>query len=441
MISSSSSDSEINVIESLERINAANTAINAVELSESSSSAVLHSLKVTAAAIMTPPLGVISGISVPILSTLILRSNFNKGNIGLTSKLIALLLPWIIMSIPQTWFVWNYLGRRIINGNDALIPTQTDNLANDNFHVALELMANVSNFFNGFLVSHSVFGNKNIGLVILAGMIIGTINFIVNMLTEVPISFRQHAQYCDEQGKAIKPIFKQPLVEGFYNQAKKLGIFMREVYPPVNGIIRTVAGVQTLNTFINPTTPIARFLLGLSTAPLMYTSTSYVCTYFDVAHLRDNMRATGDVFSLENAFSQNESTAIRAVGRTLNGGILLDGLEKIGISVKMSLVFLLAVNVFSFFSLILNILHQYISTDNASRIVNCEEAQMTCFLAGEEEARNIGNLIEPVVVALAATLGFFSTAARVKKVYDNTSEVQYRNTNIVQVRPANNATF
>lgn len=395
-----------------------------------------HWLKIMTAIPATVALAYISCVSIPVLSVIISENAFNKNAITLDEKIWATLPAWSFFAAFKTWLLWNAFARPIICPNNVQIPSETNHLEDDwyNLRVITALLANFPNFTNGFLVSYSLFAKKSIPLFIITGIVIGALNFITNMLTEVVIAFSEHAAYCAKQERHIKPLFKQPLVEGFYNRAKIFGILVRELFPPVTAIIRTVAGVTLLNELIAPKMLWQRLIIGL-TSPFMYTGNAYLHTFFDVHYFRKNIEAMGEFFPLENALSRKSSKSLRALGNTLNGQILLNGLEKMGLPFGVSLLLTVSLSAWGFSALILNLLHQYISTNNEATIQHCDEAKMLCFFAGTEKTAQIGDTIEPFIKAASVGIAFFATAARGYKIYGNRSnEMDYTEQN--QVRPS-----
>jgi hypothetical protein len=352
---------------------------------------------------VSPVLALFTTISLPIFIIYSDEYFSRQAKTASTLDILAPLLPWLFLATNRQWLVWNNVAQRANGLEDNEIQVASSVQRRDPLHVVIALIANVSSATNALLVAFSGLSDINPVVTWLIAIMLSALNYLSHMLTDLPATFRKHAEVCEVRGQAVLPLFEQPLVKFFYDRALYPAIVLREITPVLNGIIRSAATVSVLDALDAPAVLMA--IVGV----LMYCSTAYVITNFDIAQLKDSLHATGQEFELTNAWSRSPRLTLRLIGRFLSGQLLIDALKKCKLSTENSVNLTLSISALGLMAVVQRALHDYVSSDNSAAIEAGEQALITRFLAGPERAAEVGKDIEFVMQGTAVILGSLGT--------------------------------
>lgn len=364
-------------------------------------------IQVAVARFLSPALALFTTISLPIF---IIYVNEQVNSQGKAKSVSDVLLPaffWLLLAMNRQWLVWNNVAHRSDGREDNEIEVVSNVQRQDPWHVVIALIANTPSATNALLVVFSVLSSANPVAAWGLAIVLSVINYVSDMLTDLPSTYRKHAEVCEMRGQAVLPLFEQALVKSFYDRALCPALVVREVSPVLNGIIRSAAIVSVLNALDS------QALLTAIVGILMYCSTAYTITNFEIAQLKDSMHAAGQEFELANAWSRSSHLPLRIVGRFLSGQLLMDALKKCKLSSQNSVNLMLSISALGLIAIVHRALHDYVSSDNSA-----DQALVTRFLVGPEKAVEIGKdaefFMRGTAVALG-TLGTFKSWATVQK--------------------------
>lgn len=373
--------------------------------------------------IMSPTAAIFSSLSVPISIIAIEKRFYPNAHLSLEEKLIKTMVPYSISVVFRTWLAWYRIGARL-DGN-ADMPIISSIQDEDRTVVVIAgMIANISAFNNGLLIAFLQFKNASNTTALTAGFLIGTLNYIAELLTDVGDAFRKYSEKQKHHGKDIKPFFKQKLIQYvFEHHIEKYGMLLREVLPIIHGIIRAKSTADIIDMlFESKLDRRALNLLKLIFAISSYQASAYF-TKFDLIQLHENLKACQlPNFPLENILARSPNAPIRSLGKLLNGQLLLDGFQKAFCAIENSIDY--SVNcayVFAsiaFMTLIFSILQEYVSSIGNQAVREDNQGLLMSYYFGSDAAIEVAPKAFIGCVCAAVTLGavgIFAQTATIKK--------------------------
>lgn len=368
----------------------------------------LQTLKIAA----VPLLASFSSLSLPILIILAEKELGTHEHQSLEQKILEPLLPYLVLVALRTWIVWNNIGHRMNGQADADMVVFNETYEEDPVHVTIALLANTANFADAFLVGRVALSDAPPAAMWSGAIILGSLNYIMNLFTENVDAFRKHVESRQKQGRQIAPFLKQKYIAKLIcNHPEYFGIVLREILPIVSGIIRAQITTQAATSLLTTTVSddkikAVTFPLGLVT----YWASAYFIR-FELVQFRDNIQAEGKKFVIENRLSQSSVPIISLVGKISSGQILIDALKKLKLSTRASVNITLAFAAIGFMALLQKALH-YISSDNEAAVEADNEGIVMSYYAGHKEASRLAPKIEITISCVAISLGVIGTFAR-----------------------------
>jgi hypothetical protein len=378
---------------------------------------------------ITPIFALCSALSLPIVMILAQQEFSPDRTLSLEQKILLPLVPYLILVSLRTWLLWNSIGQRLNGKPDTEIMASDEHFTDEPMHVLAVCLANTSSFTQallaGFLISNKLQPAVKWGF----GIILGMANYPVDLVTQGVDAFRKHSESKQNHGQHIHPFFKQKYIRQWITPySKNLGIVIREALPVISGIIHSKTTIQALNSYLSMrlSSP-ALTIIKLPTFMMVYWATAYA-TRFDLVQFKENIKASGQDFVVENCLSQSAKTPIRICGQITSGQILpeLLKLSKMSLSsaVNTTLLFYACGQVIT----LQQALHQYISSSNASAIHSGQEGLMATYLFGENQALHLAPKLEIGVTCIAISLGVLGTFAKSATIHNHarSTEITHR---------------
>ena len=327
--------------------------------------------------------------------------------------------------------MWHRVGARLDGKADQEININVESKQDAPKAVIIAMVANCAAFTNGFIIALHQMQNTSPIAACSAGFFLGGLNYAAELTTDVADAFRKYVESEKKKGREIHPFFKQQLVQDlFEHHIEKFGMFLREAYPLITGIIRSRASADMLERLLqDKISPAQLSILKVITCLMIYQSSAYFAK-FDVIQLHDNLNACQlHNFPLENTLTKASCSPIKMIGELANGQLLMKILRKMKLSIDNSVNTIYAFAALGFMTLIFSILEAYISSTNQQAVEDNKEGLLLNYYFGKETAQNIAPAAFIACTCIATTLGavgIFSQTATIKK-YAN-SQPQTANT-------------
>ena len=311
----------------------------------------------------------------------------------LAEKIAAPLAPWMVVSLANGWLYWNGIAGRSHGKEDAPIITSNDeNFSNDSWRVFIAMVGILPNFTAAFLIivaSQAPSNRKSLPVLMLA-ILAGLLTLVVSMLTEIIFCFRKHVEYCERQSRPIN----QRLVKSFYDRATYLEIFIDKLYPLINGLARTQAYDQLIASWLAlaalPSIPTN--LIRLICAFLIYSSSAFTLTKFDVAQLKENLDSTSRVRKNMEDYVPVLKTQcggpFRLLDNLRSGQLLYNGFRRC-FSIETSTNIMLSLSTIGLAGLGQRALCNYVICDNPVATQAGTNSLLTGYLLGTKAAINV----------------------------------------------------
>jgi hypothetical protein len=370
--------------------------------------------------IAVPTAAMFSSLSLPLSMIAIEKRFFPDINISLEQKILQTLLPYSALVGFRTWLLWYRIGQRLDGKPDEAIEVSSDTQDSASMVVFAGMMANISGFTNGLLLAFLLLQKTNKLTACAAGLALGSLSYTTDLLTDVADAFRKYVETQQVQGKQIHPFFKQKIIKCvFQSHIEKLGVFLREVLPIITAIIRSQATVQvTRRLFENEMSETKLRVLHLFLGVIVYESSAYFAK-FDVIQLHDNLKACGLVnFDLENTLVNAQSKPVRFVGKIVNGQLLIDTCQRLGLSLKNSVDAAYLFAAVGFIAVIFTAFQTYVSSTNSQAVQDDKEGLLMDYYLGEKAALDIapsallGTISSAVILG---AVGLFSQTGTLKQ--------------------------
>ncbi len=334
--------------------------------------------------------------------------------LSLLEKIMVPAVPFMALLACRAWLVSNGIIHRLDGQADQPINQPLQLGQSDHCHVMLALCANLSSVSNAIMVVLlSVNGaHPAIKWPLLAVSI--SLNFILDLYTDVVDSFRKHVEYHAKHGFVILPLFRQPIVSRLYQCADVLAPCIRELLPIFRGFVRSRSFMDVIRHWFpqqNNQLMACNYLL----ASLIYLASAYSCG-FELIQLQDNISSMGKSFSVNNIFSQSANSLIRGVGHTISGKLLMDA-QQLCVSKKSSFYIITLLSMFGTSALIMNILNVYLSSNNADAVIAQRQGLVMQYYAGQSRAIVVAPALEIGITCSSLALGAISVFAQLPTLW------------------------
>lgn len=229
--------------------------------------------------LIIPTFAMLSSLSLPLFIIAVQEKYAAETPHSLEQKIFQPLLPYLGLIAFRSWFLWNKIGHRINGKPDEHIRESEDSDLDDPWHVLAALIANTSSITNAFLLTFILLPEAEPALLWSAAMTLGFLSYTTDLLTDVPDAFRKHTE--QKRPKTIKPFFKQKFIEPLFNKkVLYFAVFLREVLPIVNGLIRAQVTTQTVAALLEDSA--SEKVIMLVTIPLgliTYSASAYFAKF------------------------------------------------------------------------------------------------------------------------------------------------------------------
>lgn len=240
----------------------------------------------------------------------------------------GLLAPWVLFGLCAVWLFWNSNVMRMDGKADAKLIRQGKN---DPLRVALGLMTCLLFFSGASLVFMAQLPGKKTAPALYWTFTFGiaTLLAFYKFFTVVKDAFRKHVEFWARRGVYIKPWPEQPFIRLFYQlaggkHADRFGVVMREIFPPISGIIRVRAMMFVLSVLSNSRTKMALSVLSvLLIFPVLF-SGAYDASQFDIKQIKDGFELFDRDFPMKNKLSRFENGFLKFLGKIQSGAIFMD---------------------------------------------------------------------------------------------------------------------
>jgi hypothetical protein len=401
-----------------EHVENENTA--SVEPVNTSDAGALFILKCVA----VPTAAMFSALSLPLSIIAVEKRFFPDINTSLDLKILQTLLPYSVLVGFRTWLLWYRIGQRLDGQPDKVIERLSDTQEDASMAVFAAMMANISGFTNGFLVMLLVLQKTNAITAGIAGIALGLLSYITDLLTDVADAFRKYVEVQDAQGKHIHPLFKQKIIQDvFQSHIEKLGVFLREALPIVVGVIRSQTTAKVVSSLLEHKISDTKIRIINLFLCLMVYEASACFAKFDVIQLHDNLKACGLVnFNLENTLVNAQHKPVRLLGKLVNGELLIDIFQALKMSVTSRVNAAYAFATIGFITLIFTAFQSYVSSTNTQAVQDDKEGLLMHYYLGEKKALAIAPnvLIGTAVSAvMLGAVGLFAQKRTIREYIEN----------------------
>lgn len=359
---------------------------------------------------ITTPLGAaFSSLSLPLTIIALERRFTPNANSTFLIKLAKTMPAYGFLFGFRTWLLWYRIGKRLNGKKDEKITEIHPDAEHAPMAVTAAMIANISAFCNGFILMMHLLNDSHPAAACSFGVCIGTLNYFVDLLTDVGDGFRKYSETKKKQGIHIQPFFRQKIIQYFFtHHIEKFGWFLREVFPVITGIIRSQTAVGIVDDLLHEkmsslSLQILKAVLGF----LVYETCAYFARY-EVIQLSQNLTfAQLPNFNPDNAFSQSEIKPIRIIGKVANGELLIDTFQKSKLSPANSVYasFVFASLGFSF--LIYTVFVAYLVTTDREAAANNQEGLLVNYFLSDDVALSFSRtaIISAITIAIPIILG------------------------------------
>lgn len=347
-----------------------------------------------------PVIALLSAIS-PLIFTIYLLKQGNP-EIESSEKIALPMAVWALVASAQFWLQLHLLARR----GDGLVdaPVSTSAQRDDVPHVALALLASTTALLNGVVVMISANPSNALRLSV-GATILGSFDWLAWMMGDLQATWRKYTE-----GTDIKQLRQQPIVNHLY-RSEKLNIVVRELYPVVTGIVRAQAFYQALQGLL-PQTGGAK-ALAFALSALIYEASALTTRNFEIQHMHD---CSDGSYSMQSYWVESALNPVRFLGKTINGQLLADGLEKLHFSPLASARVIATLNAVGLAALIQRVFTNNITSSDLAKVQNGTEAMVLEFYAGVERAVALSKKIAPLTIGLAIFLPAIQAYTRITMV-------------------------
>lgn len=307
-------------------------------------------------------------------------------------------------------FQWYFNGRRADGLVDArvLLPGEEGQQAPG--LLAIALLASLSNIFDALMYAHGDRPQHDVlfGLML---TVLGLGKWLTWCLTDLQAAWRKIPN--------VQPLSEQSWAKPFYNNAYRLNILLRELYPAVTGIVYAQAffkQMQSVSAF-----PLVNLLLAL----LVYQGAALSARNFDIRQNQDC--SLGDnAFAIQGALAGSSRLWLRIPGRALNGQLLDDAMQKLGCSAKLRTAVVLALNGAGLVSVLQKMLTAYLVSNNPEAIAKFQEAFVLRYYASEATTLAVSARMTPAVLPMTLTLASVQAYVRSATIHDQITKDQHQ---------------
>lgn len=365
--------------------------------------------------VTTPIAATFSSMSLPLVIITLERRFAPNANLTVDEKLYKTLPPFLALAFFRTWLLWYRIGQRINGKPDRLVAVK-DGAIDTPSVVRAAMFANIAAFCNGLLLMMLVMQDSRPEVACGAGLFVGTLNYIVDLLTDISDAIRKYSESKDKQGIQIKPLFKQQLIQCLFNQhIEKFGIVLREIFPVITGIIRSRATADVLDELFKPSVglQLLKVILGIVT----YEACAFYARY-EVLQLRDNLELSNlPNFNPENYLTQSTRKPMRLIGKMASGQLLIDGFDKLKLSPANRVYAAYLFATIGFSSLIYTIFVAYLFSTDKQMLANDREGLLINYFLSDSEALDVSRTAIYFVIAMSITLGAAASLSQTGTLY------------------------
>lgn len=342
---------------------------------------------------------------------------------SLATKIAVPLSVWTPVAVASLWFQWYFNGRRADGLVDARVMLGVLDSQETPGLLGVALLASLPNLLDAVLYAYAIRPQPDAVFVLMAATL-GVCKWLTWCLTDLQAAWRKLTE-----GTHIKPLSEQYWVKALYHNAHGLNILLREILPPVMGLVYLQAffrAMQAVSAF-----PLVNGLLAL----LVYQGVALTGRNFQIRQNHDCSFGAA-AFAMQGALAGADSLSLRVIGRLLNGQLLDDALTKLRLSAKVRTAITLTLNGLGFTTVLQRMLTTYVVSNNPVAVAKAQEAFVLRYYASEATALAVGQHLVPAVLPIAIALASVQAYVRAATVEDQILKDQ-RQPRIIQVVPVN----
>lgn len=341
------------------------------------------------------------------LSIFILMVNETKKQ-DLREKLTVPAAVWLVLSLAVCWEYWQLNGRRADGRVDANAQQSNANFRADPLHLLIAFLAGIPRFFNGVLVAIAAPPLQgSVPRLVVGGVVLGTLNWMGWGVVNLQATWRKYIE-----GTQISPLADQPVVRYLYRHSRALSVFLRETYPPAVAIIAAQAFFQALQVPTPAFEPRVKNAIVVFLSVWVFLGGASMNRNFDIRQIKDCVTAQGLDFSMQGILAGSQYAVLRLLGKALNGQLLGDGLDRLGVPPKAIAYIVAALQTLGMGALISRGLEQYLSSFHADR------GLLLHVILGPKAAVEAAKTAVPLLMPIAITLSAVQSLTKVATVTD-----------------------
>lgn len=334
----------------------------------------------------------------------------------LSIKIATPVVVWAPIALSSLWFQWYFNGRRADGLPDAPVRLSAEQAGQVPGLLAVALLASLANIFDAVMYAHAVRPQHDAAFALLA-IALATSKWLTWCLTDLQAAWRKVP--------GVDALCEQSWAKPLYNNAYRLNILLREVYPVVIGLVYAQAffkQMQTASSF-----PLLNALLAL----LIYQGAALSARDFDVRQNHDC--SFGDnAFAMEGALAGSSRRSLRIFGRALNGQLLDDAMAQLGMPVNARTAVILGLNAAGLVSVLQQIMTTFLVSNNYEAVAQAKEAFVVGYYASPATTLAIGARITPAVLPLEVGMASVQAYVRAATIKDQVAKDQHQ-PRVVQV--------
>lgn len=334
----------------------------------------------------------------------------------LWAKIAVPLTVWTPIALSSLWFQWYFNGRRADGLPDARVQLSAEQAGQAPGLLAVALLASLPNVFDALMYAHAVRPQHDTAFALLA-IVLAMGKWLTWCLTDLQAAWRKVP--------GVDALCEQSWAKPLYNNAYRLNIFLREVYPVVIGLVYGQAFFKQMQ-MASPF-PLLNALLAL----LIYQGAALSARNFDVRQNHDC--SFGDnAFAMEGALAGSSRRSLRILGRALNGQWLDDAMSKLGMPVNARTAVILGLNAAGLVSVLQQIMTTFLVSHNPEAVAQAKEAFVVGYYVSPATTVAIGARVSPAVLPLEVAMASVQAYVRAATIKDQVAKDQHQ-PRVVQV--------
>ena len=264
--------------------------------------------------------------------------------------------------------------------------------------------------------------DKSLPRFVVSSLVLGSLNWLTWTMTTLQATWRKYVE-----GTTIKALSEQPGAKLYYRNSRTLKILLREIYPPIIAVLHARLFDQAAQQVLSGLPPLGVKVISTLLAMLVYQATALSTRNFDIRQMKDCAEAAESTFVLDGLLASSSFTALRWLGKGINGQLLTDILHKVSLSLTASGRIVMGLNALG----VSAVIHQAFAT-----FASGSDTSVLSFYLAEAQAAKVAKQLIPLSIGLSILLPALQCRARFATVLDQIkldSEVPRRSVSAIGV--------